>query len=52
MTTAEIGEGMVVWGAHDPAPHVSARLNSALLSTAPNVSAAAFGSSLLCLLTE
>ena len=24
---------------HDPAPHVSARLNSALLSTAPNVSA-------------
>ena len=27
--------------AHDPAPHVSARLSSALLSTAPNVSAPA-----------
>ena len=25
--------------AHDPAPHVSVRLNSALFSTAPNVSA-------------
>jgi len=24
--------------AHDPGPHVSARLNSALFSTAPNVS--------------